>query len=100
MKQFVAVVAIALLGFSGMACSGGDSVSKNGCLQVCADKNRQEVQLCNYPQTDVETTKKCLATARNNFDSCKQACGKYIGSRPNASWGVRLLSTYSVACGH
>lgn len=45
------------------------------CMEVCQQKNRTEVQLCNYPEKEPEALRECLATARRNFDACKQACG-------------------------
>jgi hypothetical protein len=51
------------------------SLAASACMEHCKDKNRIEVGLCNYPQTDLATQKKCLQTARDNFDSCKTACG-------------------------
>ena len=48
----------------------------NGCIEVCQEKNRAEVRACNYPEKEPEALRQCLATARNNFDACKQGCGK------------------------
>ena len=48
----------------------------DACMQVCQERNRAEVRACNYPERDSAALKECLATARSNFDACKQACGK------------------------
>ncbi len=48
----------------------------DACMDVCKQQNRAEVQACNYPQKEPQALRECLATARNNFDACKQACGK------------------------
>ena len=48
----------------------------NGCTDVCAQKNRAEVRACNYPEKETAALKQCLATAKNNYDACKSACGK------------------------
>jgi hypothetical protein len=45
-------------------------------MDVCKQQNRAEVKLCNYPEKEPQALRECLATARNNFDACKQACGK------------------------
>ncbi|WP_315784375.1 MULTISPECIES: hypothetical protein [unclassified Bradyrhizobium] len=48
----------------------------NGCMEICKAQNRRDVQMCNYPRKEIEELTRCLATARSNFDACKQACGK------------------------
>lgn len=48
----------------------------NACVQVCQQKNRQDVSKCNYPQKEPPAHRQCLATVKNNFDACMQACGK------------------------
>lgn len=52
------------------------STSGNACMQYCKDENRTAVKLCNYPEKEPQEVRQCLATARNNFDACMQACGK------------------------
>lgn len=48
----------------------------NACMELCKEKNRIAVKLCNYPEKETQALRECLAAARNNFDACKQACGK------------------------
>jgi hypothetical protein len=50
--------------------------SDDACMQICKDENRAKVKWCNYPEKEPQELRECLATARNNFDACKQACGK------------------------
>lgn len=50
--------------------------SDGACMQLCKDDNRIAVNLCNYPEKEPQELRQCLATARSNFDACKQACGK------------------------
>lgn len=52
------------------------ATSDDSCMQLCKDQNRIAVKLCNYPEKEPQELRKCLAEARNTFDSCKQACGK------------------------
>jgi len=52
------------------------ATSDNACMQYCKDENRTAVKLCNYPEKEPQELRQCLAAARNNFDACKQACGK------------------------
>ena len=49
--------------------------ASDACMTLCAEKNRQAVQACNYPEKEIETLTACLKTARENFDACKTACG-------------------------
>lgn len=69
---FITAASLALL--SALLAAKTDAAS--GCVQVCQATNRRDVQTCNYPKKEVEETKRCLATARSNFDGCMQACGK------------------------
>lgn len=46
------------------------------CMQLCKEKNRIAVKLCNYPEKEPQALRQCLADARDAFDACKQACGK------------------------
>jgi len=48
--------------------------AQNACVQLCQEKNRIEVNLCNYPKKELPALTACLATARSNFDACRQAC--------------------------
>ena len=48
----------------------------DACMQLCKEKNRIAVKLCNYHKKEPQALRQCLADARNNFDACKQACGK------------------------
>jgi hypothetical protein len=64
------VVVILLLALSVAAV-----YAASACMQVCQEKNRAEVQLCNYPEKETAALRECLDTARKNFDACKQACG-------------------------
>jgi hypothetical protein len=48
----------------------------DACMDVCKQQNRADVRACNYPEKEPQALRECLATARNNFDACKQACGK------------------------
>lgn len=73
--QLRTAMAIALMAVTVTACSRSEGATGNGCTEVCAERNRSAVQACRYPETDTETTKRCLQTARDNYDSCKQACG-------------------------
>jgi len=75
MERLRIAVAIALMGVAVTACSRSEEATRNGCTQVCAERNAAAVRACRYPETDVATTKQCLQTARQNYDSCKQACG-------------------------
>ncbi len=52
------------------------ATSDNACMQYCKEENRTAVKLCNYPAKEPQEVRQCLATARENFDACKQACGK------------------------
>lgn len=52
------------------------ATTDNACMQYCKDQNRTAVKLCNYPEKEPQELRQCLAAARNNFDACKQACGK------------------------
>ncbi len=55
---------------------GSKVYADSACMQLCKEKNRIAVKVCNYPKKDPQTLRQCLADARNNFDACKQACGK------------------------
>jgi len=48
----------------------------DACMDLCKQQNRTAVKWCNYPEKEPQALRECLATARNNFDACKQACGK------------------------
>ena len=48
----------------------------DACMQLCKEKNRIAVKLCNYPEKEPQALRQCLADARDAFDACKQACGK------------------------
>jgi hypothetical protein len=48
--------------------------AQNACVQVCQQKNRRDVQICNYPAKEPQALKECLATVRSNFDACMQGC--------------------------
>lgn len=50
--------------------------AEDACIQLCKEKNRQAVALCNMPEKTPQEVKSCLQTVRNNFDACMQACGK------------------------
>lgn len=50
--------------------------SGDACMQYCKDENRNSVELCNYPEKEPQELRQCLATVRNNYDACKQACGR------------------------
>jgi hypothetical protein len=52
------------------------ATSDDACMQYCKDENRTAVNLCNYPEKEPQEHRQCLAAVRNNFDACKQACGK------------------------
>ncbi len=74
MKAFGSIVA-GLLAFMSAA-SMAPVEAASGCVEVCQAENRRDVKLCNYPRKEIEEVTRCLATARSNFDACKQACGK------------------------
>jgi hypothetical protein len=45
------------------------------CVEVCNQQLKADVAACNNPPREAEELRQCLATARQNFDACKQACG-------------------------
>jgi hypothetical protein len=49
-------------------------VAQNSCIQMCQARLKQEVYYCNYPQKEIAELTRCLATARSNFDACRQTC--------------------------
>jgi hypothetical protein len=52
----------------------GIVLAQNACVQICQATLRSDVQSCNYPQKEIEELTRCLATARANFDACRQGC--------------------------
>ena len=70
MVRLMVVSTIAAASFAASVYAG------NGCTDVCAQKNRAEVRACNYPEKESGALKACLATAKANYDICKNACGK------------------------
>ena len=63
------IIAALLFGYSAAAIYAG-------CADICNEKLKIAVKLCNYPEKEPQALKECLATARKNYDACKQAaCG-------------------------
>lgn len=52
----------------------GPAYAANACVELCQQKNRVAVDLCNYPKKEIKELTECLNTARRNFDACMQAC--------------------------
>ena len=50
--------------------------AESSCMEICKEKNRDDVRWCMYPAKEPQATKECLNTARNNYDACIQSCGR------------------------